>query len=284
MESANYFHLEELNGLEMIKARYHQQKFSRHNHEGFCIGVIEEGAQQFFRTGENHYAPKGDIILVNADEIHTGSSAMENGWSYQAIYPTPELFTQLTLGLTTEHQGLVPWFPIAVIQDAGLSAQLRLLFNLLPQSGNTLFKETLLLSSLSWLTLRYNRTKIELTEITPAKQRIEQICDLLINTCEQEHSLSQLAEISGFSQWHFLRQFKLHTGITPHAFLVQARLHKAKKLLLAGNTPAEVSNQCGFSDQSHFTRHFKQALGVTPGNFIRHRIGEKSNFILSTNI
>lgn len=284
MESANYFHIEELNGLEMIKARYHQQKFSHHSHEGFCIGVIEEGAQQFFRTGENHYAPKGDIILVNADEIHTGSSAMENGWSYQAIYPTPELFTQLTRGLTTEHQGLVPWFPIAVIQDAGLSAQLRLLFSLLPQPGNTLFKETLLLSSLSWLTLRYNRTKVELTEITPAKQRIEQICDLLINTCEQEHSLSQLAEISGFSQWHFLRQFKLHTGITPHAFLVQARLHKAKKLLLAGNTPAEVSNQCGFSDQSHFTRHFKQALGVTPGNFTRHRIGEKSNFILSTNI
>ncbi|HGN1201122.1 TPA: helix-turn-helix domain-containing protein [Providencia rettgeri] len=61
-------------------------------------------------------------------------------------------------------------------------------------------------------------------------------------------------------------------------------LTQGKKLLLAGNTPAEVSNQCGFSDQSHFTRHFKQALGVTPGNFIRHRIGEKSNFILSTNI
>lgn len=273
MESANYFHLEELNGLEMIKARYQQQKFSRHSHEGFCIGVIEEGAQQFFRTGENHYAPKGDIILVNADEIHTGSSAMENGWSYQAIYPTPEIFALLTKDLKTENQGLVPWFPVAVVQDAGLSAQLRLLFNLLPKPGNTLFKETLLLSSLSWLILRYNCTKVELTEITPAKQRIIQICDLIMNTCEQEHSLSQLAEISGFSQWHFLRQFKLQTGITPHAFLVQARLHKAKKLLLTGNTPIEVASLCGFSDQSHFTRHFKQALGVTPGNFIRHRIG-----------
>ncbi|WP_368920830.1 AraC family ligand binding domain-containing protein, partial [Providencia vermicola] len=54
MESANYFHLQELDGLEMIQAQYHQQKFSRHSHEGFCIGVIEDGAQQFFRTGENH--------------------------------------------------------------------------------------------------------------------------------------------------------------------------------------------------------------------------------------
>ncbi|HGN1705092.1 TPA: AraC family transcriptional regulator [Providencia rettgeri] len=282
MESANYFHLQDLNGLEMIKARYHQQKFSRHSHEGFCIGVIEEGAQQFFRTGENHFAPKGDIILVNADEIHTGSSAVENGWSYQAIYPTPDMFSALTADLKVNNQGFVPWFPAAVVHDSGLSAQLRLLFNLLLLPGNALFKETLLLSSLSWLILRYNKTKIELTRFTPAKQRMEQICDLMINTCEQEHPLTQLAEISGFSQWHFLRQFKAYTGITPHAFLIQARLHKAKKMLLAGTTPAEVSHLCGFSDQSHFTRHFKQALGVTPGNFVRHQISEKSNFILSS--
>lgn len=272
MESANYFHLQELNGLEMINARYHQQKFSRHSHEGFCIGVIEDGAQQFFRTGENHYAPKGDIILVNADEIHTGSSAMENGWSYQAIYPTPDMFSLLTTDLKIENQGLVPWFPCAVVQDTGLATQLRLLFSLLLQPGNLLFKETLLLSTLSWLTLRYNQTKTELTKITPAKQRIEQICELMINTCEQEHSLAELAQIAGFSQWHFLRQFKLQTGTTPHVFLVQARLNKAKKLLLAGDSPADVSNLCGFSDQSHFTRHFKQSLGVTPGNFVRHLI------------
>lgn len=37
MESANYFHLRELGGLEMIEAQYHQQKFSRHSHEGFVL-------------------------------------------------------------------------------------------------------------------------------------------------------------------------------------------------------------------------------------------------------
>lgn len=70
-EQVNYLHLEELGGLEMLKASYFQQEFSRHVHEGFCIGVIEEGAQRFYRTGGEHVAPKGDIILVNADEVHT---------------------------------------------------------------------------------------------------------------------------------------------------------------------------------------------------------------------
>ncbi|WP_368884339.1 AraC family transcriptional regulator [Providencia vermicola] len=270
MESANYFHLQELDGLEMIQAQYHQQKFSRHSHEGFCIGVIEDGAQQFFRTGENHYAPKGDIIVVNADEIHTGSSAVESGWSYKAIYPTPEMFQRLTLDLKNDNYGVTPWFPNAVIQDAGLAAQLNLLFNLLLQPENRLFKETLLLSSLSWLILKYNKNPFRLNDITPARQRMQDICDLMMSTPEHAHSLSELATIAGFSQWHFLRQFKLHTGTTPHAFLVQARLYKAKKLLVQGVKPADVSNSCGFSDQSHFTRHFKQAIGVTPNQYIRH--------------
>lgn len=88
-EQADYLHVRELGGLELLKAHYHQTQFSKHTHEGYCIGVIEEGAQSFFRTGQLHVAPKGDIILVNADEIHTGSSAVESGWRYRAIYPTP---------------------------------------------------------------------------------------------------------------------------------------------------------------------------------------------------
>lgn len=270
MESANYFHLRELGGLEMIEAQYHQQKFSRHSHEGFCIGVIEDGAQQFFRTGENHYAPKGDIIVVNADEIHTGSSAVAGGWAYKAIYPTPEMFQRLTLDLKTDNYGVIPWFPNAVIQDPGLAAQLNLLFNLLLQPNNTLFKETLLLSSMSWLILKYNKSRVQPNDIPPAKQRMQDICDLIMSTAEQDHSLSELAAIAGVSQWHFLRQFKLHTSTTPHTFLIQARLYKAKKLLLQGEKPADVSNQCGFSDQSHFTRHFKKSIGVTPNQYTRH--------------
>ena len=129
-EQVNFLHVQELGGLELLKARYHQKQFSKHVHEGYCIGVSEEGAQSFFRTGQLHTAPKGDIILVNADELHTGSSAVESGWGYRAIYPTPEML----LDLTQDFFGIknnVPWFPYAVVRDVGLAQQLVLLFDLL---------------------------------------------------------------------------------------------------------------------------------------------------------
>jgi len=177
-EQVDYLHLAELGGLEMLKASYYQQEFSRHVHEGFCIGVIEEGAQRFYRTGGNHVAPQGDIILVNADEVHTGSAAVETGWRYRAIYPTPEVFYELTRDLTTIH-GTAPWFREAVLHDEGLAQQFRLLFDLLEQPNNTLLKQTLFLSTIAWLVSKYSQVKPQATDLSSAKQRILNIKDLM---------------------------------------------------------------------------------------------------------
>ncbi len=79
-------------GIELLKAQYFRQTFSKHIHEGYTIGVIEQGAQQFYRSGVNHIADENSIILVNADQVHTGQSATSYGWAYRAIYPLPEQF------------------------------------------------------------------------------------------------------------------------------------------------------------------------------------------------
>jgi hypothetical protein len=45
-ELANYFMFKNW-WLELLKAHYHHTQFSKHVHEGYCIGLIEEGAQSF---------------------------------------------------------------------------------------------------------------------------------------------------------------------------------------------------------------------------------------------
>ncbi|MBD2814616.1 AraC family transcriptional regulator [Xenorhabdus sp. Flor] len=267
-EKVQFFHLKEFDGLEMLKASYHKQIFSRHVHEAFCIGVIEEGAQRFYRTGAEHVAPKGDIILVNADEIHTGSSAVVTGWSYQAIYPSPELLRSLSRDLKYA-DGNIPWFPSAVVHDPGLSEQLRLMFNLLSQKDNTLFKETLLLSSLSWLMMKHGKTRITAQKLPSAEKQILLAKEYIDAHAETDVSLNRLAEMVQLSPWHFLRQFKEIIGVTPHVYLIFARLRMARKLLLDGHSILNVAIRCGFADQSHFNRHFKNALGITPGMFVR---------------
>ncbi|WP_288688172.1 AraC family ligand binding domain-containing protein, partial [uncultured Acinetobacter sp.] len=44
-EFVDYWHIQELGGLELLKASYQETEFSKHTHEGYCIGLIDEGAQ-----------------------------------------------------------------------------------------------------------------------------------------------------------------------------------------------------------------------------------------------
>ena len=266
-EYVDYKHLQELGGLELLTASYHQKQFSKHVHEGYCIGLIEEGAQAFFRTGKLHVAPKGDIILVNADEIHTGASAVESGWSYRAIYPTPEMLNEVSRDFFNA-TGITPWFPDAVIRDVGLAQQLSFLFDLLACKDNLLFKESMYISTLACLMSRYSKSRLSPQNLPETQKKILTVKELLASCPEKDHSLSDLAQLVDLSPWYFLRQFKKYTGFPPHAWLVQYRLHKARQLLKQGENIAVAAQLCGFSDQSHFNRHFKKAIGVTPLQYI----------------
>jgi AraC-like DNA-binding protein len=80
-------------------------------------------------------------------------------------------------------------------------------------------------------------------------------------------SLEDLAAAAGLSAFHLLRVFKKATGLTPHAWLTQLRVERARHLLLAGATPAETALATGFYDQSHFTNTFRRFMGVTPRRY-----------------
>jgi AraC-like DNA-binding protein len=267
-EQTHFHRIDALGGIDMLQARYYKQRFARHVHDTFCIGVIDQGAQRFYRSGAEHVAPRGDIIIVNADDVHTGSSELEHGWAYRAIYPHPDMLNNI-LRQVPDGKDFIPWFPDAVIHDPGLSEQLLLTFSMLDKEGNNLLKETLLLSSLTLLSVRYSRTRKAPLELPAATQRILRAKDFMDSCPEEDHTLTGLAELAGLSHWHFLRQFKAITGMTPHAYLVQARLRKARTLLRQGLTILDTSIICGFTDQSHFHRHFKNSIGLTPGEFIK---------------
>lgn len=271
-EQACYRRAEELGGLELLDASYHRQNFSRHTHEGYTLGVIETGAQRFFRTGANHVAPRHSIILVNADEVHTGQSATPTGWSYRACYPTPNQFAALA-----RQSGLagVPYFPAAVVEDAELALRLRQLFALLVVPHSRLQAESLLYQVLLDLMRRHARRPGELVEPKAAWGRLARVKARLDEAPQAELSLEQLADLAAMSPYHLLRQFARRYGLPPHAYQIQARLRLSRDLIRQGLPLIEVAPACGFHDQSHLHRHFKRAMGLTPGQFATAVQGKK---------
>jgi len=81
-------------------------------------------------------------------------------------------------------------------------------------------------------------------------------------------SLEGLAATAGLSSFHFLRLFSRVLGVTPHQYLVRARLRHAARLLAAGaEAVTEVALDVGFTDLSNFIRTFRRAAGVPPRRF-----------------
>src|SRR5262249_38714129 len=86
-------------------------------------------------------------------------------------------------------------------------------------------------------------------------------------------SLDMLAAVVGLGVWSFVRRFRESFGRTPHAYVVERRLDRARRLLTDGRMPIkEVASVCGFAHRASMTRMFQAPLHTTPAA-LRRRTG-----------
>lgn len=103
-----------------------------------------------------------------------------------------------------------------------------------------------------------------------SQAQLIRVTDYIKAYLHQDLKLDQIAAIAQLSPYHFLRLFKQSLGITPHQYILQQRLDKAKYLLQHSELSiAEIAVRTGFCDQSHLTRHFKRILGITPKQLLQ---------------
>ena len=78
--------------------------------------------------------------------------------------------------------------------------------------------------------------------------------------------IGDLAGLAGMSRFHFARVFRASVGTTPHSYVLERRLERARKLLKTTAVAVrDIAVATGFADQSHLTRLIKRRFGVTPG-------------------
>jgi len=77
--------------------------------------------------------------------------------------------------------------------------------------------------------------------------------------------ISDLAALAGMSRFHFARVFRASVGRTPHRYVLERRLDRARELVRSSGAPLrDIAAMTGFADQSHLTRTFKRTFGTTP--------------------
>ena len=106
-----------------------------------------------------------------------------------------------------------------------------------------------------------------------AEARVTRAVRAIDDRPDGDLSLGTLARESGLSPYHFLRTFERLTGVTPHQYVLRARLRAAAtRLATEAGRVIDVALDSGFGDISNFNRAFRTEFGASPRAY-RQRYG-----------
>ena len=98
--------------------------------------------------------------------------------------------------------------------------------------------------------------------LTPSQ--LKTVIEYVQTHLDRELSLDKLANLIHLSPHYFASLFKQSIGQSPHKYITQCRLERAKQLLHRDLAIAFICHEVGFKNQSHFTRVFRQHFKITP--------------------
>lgn len=136
--------------------------------------------------------------------------------------------------------------------------------------SDSLYGESLALALTAYVASRYSApgqsTPTIEHKFSPAQ--IRRLLDYIHAHLGSDFSLVEMASVARLSPRHFSRLFRNTFGMTPHRYVVGARVSQAKALLAARQLSiVEIAARTGFSSQSHFTDVFRKTIGVPPRRY-----------------
>ena len=252
----------EVHALQTDSGRH----FGRHSHATFGLGLLDDGAQASASGRGQVEAYAGDLLTTNPGEVHDGRPLGGRSRRWRIVHLSPGAMAAMA-GPQARADALVLSRP--VIRDAQLrAARVRLLARLecwsaAPRACDTdrLACDESLAESCGLLLARHATGAHE----GAFDGDIARVRDRLADEVLQPPSLAQLAAMAGLSRYQLLRRFARAYGMPPHAWLLQQRAERARRLIRDGHGLASAALSAGFADQSHMTRIFARQFGFTPG-------------------
>ena len=253
-------HRSGITGVEAMTL-FSDRSFPRHTHDHYGIGVMTAGAQRSWSVIGHVESEAGDVIMCNPGEMHDGLPATDQPRGWRIIYLDPALVAReiaddsLGCDLTVR----------PVVRDLRLGRLVNALFAELQHTAiDHAAAEEILVSCLMRVAQHH---RVDRRPAECAAPSVIAVIKQLDASPEVPISLAELAHGAGISRFQLLRGFARAMGTTPHAYVMQLRAKKARRLLAAGTLPADAALRAGFADQSHLTRAFVKHFGVTPARY-----------------
>ena len=240
--------------------------FNQHFHNTYSIGITHKGLIESFYNNTTVTSHSLTTRINNPNELHGG---LAKNWSNTYFYPNIEIMTNIYFQIFNEKKA--PVFLNHIVDDEILYHKLQYFFNSMYLKRDNLEIEINAIDAISYLILNYSRNEKTLDNLFNNKEIIKNSIELINDNLYEALNLDTLCNSVNLSKYHFLRVFKRELGLTPHQYIINQRIEKAKNLISKGHSIVEAALEVGFKDQSHFNRNFKRFYDYSPTQLIKNR-------------
>jgi AraC-like DNA-binding protein len=238
----------------------------------YVFGIVSGAPMRARRGRARHLVRPGELVAWDPSDRHSGSAVGGRPWTSRLM--VVEVADLRTLATDPETDPLADVaFPEPVIADPALATRFVRMHTAFESSATRLEREERLAEWLRAVIARTASGRPRRPALGVRDDRaLRAACAYLAERPERNVGLDELAAAAGIGKFRLIRLFRERTGLPPHALQVAHRIRAARRLLEAGETPAQAAAATGFADQSHLHRHFRRSLGLTPGEY-RRRLG-----------
>lgn len=116
-----------------------------------------------------------------------------------------------------------------------------------------------------------------MAEIAGAYQQIQKAMGLMNISLDQDFDMTRFAREAGYSNRHFVRQFRSVTGYSPGDWFIRQKMNHACALLTMPNILVkEVAARLNYVDPLYFSRVFKRNTGISPEAYRKQQVSHSA--------
>ncbi len=244
-----------------------------HYHDFHKVLIHLAGNASYSIEGQNFDLQAGDIVFVNAGEVHRPIFHDNSVYERIIIYISKEFLAEYT----RDDNDLSLCFKNAMeknshvlrlhsFKNSKVAASIGQLINNLGKDAyaNELFMQVLFLEFMVELNRAAISDEVEYISTNYAGTKINSIIQYINENLTSDLSVDSLSEKFFLSRYYLMHTFKAETGYTIGNYITIKRLSLAQSYIDAGLSIVEASQQSGFGTYSTFLRAYKKTYGTSP--------------------
>jgi len=243
--------------IEFIHTQIHHNSYKKHHHPMLAISAIKKGKIHITYDDKEALLLPNTLAVFNPYENHKTIDIDNDSSDYYTLYCDLSWceFIQKKLYKSKEFLELKP----SIIEDKLLYETFLSLYKRCDEKEVSIFMRGLF------------KEYCHIQSVDDIKQKeskaLKKIKLFLRESNYKTVTVDLIAQSANISPNYLIKLFKKEYGLSPHAYIINQKVYRSKKLLEQNIPISEVALELGFYDQSHFHKAFKSVYALTPKEF-----------------